>query len=392
MELYFAPLEGITGYIYRNAHHSFYGGIDKYFIPFISPNQNRPLTPKEIRDVLPEHNRGVYAVPQILTNRADYFLRAAKELEKEYGYREVNLNLGCPSRTVVSKGKGAGFLAKPKELDAFLQEIFENIKIKVSVKTDAATNIIDQAQAADIPVIFFNRSVSEEVISAYDKAAFVGTDYEMAGKMQGDMIGDYLVENFDKADLNGDGEISYVMFKGQQGNAEADARTEYAVKNANEKLKAAGKKELKFYDASNSDKYLLDKDGAWSAAQGTDLMQTVLSQYNPSNDNMVELVIANNDDMALGAISALENDGYNKSDSEIVIPVFGVDATDAAIAKIKEGAMTGTIKQDAEGMAAALCRMVQNMTEGKDKFDGLDAENVIGTWRINIPYSTYTGE
>lgn len=116
------------------------------------------------------------------------------------------------------------------------------------------------------------------------------------------------------------------------------------------------------------------------------------SQYNPSNDNMVELVIANNDDMALGAISALENEGYNKSDSEIVIPVFGVDATDAAIAKIKEGAMTGTIKQDAEGMAAALCRMVQNMTEGKDKFDGLDAENVIGTWRINIPYSTYTGE
>uniref|UniRef100_UPI00262AF615 substrate-binding domain-containing protein n=1 Tax=Faecalibaculum rodentium TaxID=1702221 RepID=UPI00262AF615 len=92
-----------------------------------------------------------------------------------------------------------------------------------TASNDAATNIIDQAQAADIPVIFFNRSVSEEVISTYDKAAFVGTDYEMAGKMQGDMIGDYLVENFDKADLNGDGEISYVMFKGQQGNAEADA-------------------------------------------------------------------------------------------------------------------------------------------------------------------------
>lgn len=107
---------------------------------------------------------------------------------------------------------------------------------------------------------------------------------------------------------------------------------------------------------------------------------------------MVELVIANNDDMALGAISALENEGYNKSDSEITIPVFGVDATDAAVAKINEGAMTGTIKQDAEGMAGALCTMVQNMMEGKDKFDGLDSENVIGTWRINIPYSTYTGE
>lgn len=257
---------------------------------------------------------------------------------------------------------------------------------------DAATNIIQQAESADIPVIFFNRSVSEEVISAYDKAAFVGTDYEMAGKMQGDMIGDYLVENFDKVDLNGDGQISYVMFKGQQGNAEADARTKYAVENANAKLKAAGKNELVFYDASNGDKYLLDKDGAWSAAQGTDLMQTILSQYNKGNGNEVEIVIANNDDMALGAISALENEGYNKSDSEIIIPVFGVDATDAAKEKIASGAMTGTIKQDAEGMAKALCQMVQNLTSGKDKFDGLDAENVVGTWRINIPYSTYTGE
>lgn len=135
MELYFAPLEGITGYVYRNAFHSFYTGVDKYFIPFISPNQNRALSPKEIREVLPEHNRGMYAVPQILTNHAEYFLRAAQELEKIYGYKEVNLNLGCPSRTVVSKGKGAGFLAKPAELDAFLREIFENVKIKVSVKT-----------------------------------------------------------------------------------------------------------------------------------------------------------------------------------------------------------------------------------------------------------------
>lgn len=135
MEVYFAPLEGITGYVYRNAFHSFYTGIDKYFIPFLSPNQNRALSPKEIRDVLPEHNRGMYAVPQILTNRAEYFLRAAKELKEEYGYQEVNLNLGCPSRTVVSKGKGAGFLENPEELDAFLEEVFEKAEIRVSVKT-----------------------------------------------------------------------------------------------------------------------------------------------------------------------------------------------------------------------------------------------------------------
>lgn len=135
MELYFAPLEGITGYVYRNAFHSFYTGIDKYFIPFLSPNQNRALNPKEIKDVLPEHNRGLYVVPQILTNRAEYFLKAAKELKEEYGYQEVNLNLGCPSRTVVSKGKGAGFLEDPKMLDVFFGEVFERTEIRVSVKT-----------------------------------------------------------------------------------------------------------------------------------------------------------------------------------------------------------------------------------------------------------------
>lgn len=161
MNLYFAPLEGITGYIYRNAHHSFYGGIDKYFIPFISPNQNRPLAPKEIRDVLPEHNRGMYAVPQILTNHAEYFLRAAEMLEKEYGYGEVNLNLGCPSRTVVSKGKGAGFLAKPAELDAFLREIFENVKIKVSVKTRTG---MESQEEFGLLMEIFNRYPLHELI------------------------------------------------------------------------------------------------------------------------------------------------------------------------------------------------------------------------------------
>lgn len=135
MKLYFAPLEGIAGYLYRNAYHSFFSGVDKYFTPFLSPNQNRALNPKEIRDILPENNKGMYVVPQILTNRPEYFLKTAQELEEKYGYHEVNLNLGCPSRTVTSKGKGAGFLADPEALDVFFQEVFEKIRIKLSVKT-----------------------------------------------------------------------------------------------------------------------------------------------------------------------------------------------------------------------------------------------------------------
>ena len=135
MEFYFAPLEGITGYIYRSAHHAFYGGMDKYFTPFLSPNQNRAVSPKEMKDIMQEHNRGMNTVPQILTNQAGYFLRAALELKEKYGYGEVNLNLGCPSGTVVSKGKGAGFLAKPEELDAFFEDVFTKTEVKVSVKT-----------------------------------------------------------------------------------------------------------------------------------------------------------------------------------------------------------------------------------------------------------------
>lgn len=258
---------------------------------------------------------------------------------------------------------------------------------------DAAQNIIDQASAQGIPVIFFNRSVSEEVVSGYDKCVFVGTDYEMAGHMQGEMIGNYLIDNYDTIDLNGDGVISYVMFKGQEGNAEADARTQYGVEDADAILTAAGKEALSFYDSNNSNKYLVDQGGAWSAAAATDYLQTALSQYSEANNNMIELVIANNDEMAIGAVTALQNAGYNLEDgSATVIPVFGVDATDAAKDAISKGTMIGTIKQDAEGMANTIAQIAQNFQGGADKFAEVDAANVVGTWRVNIPYATYTGE
>ena len=256
---------------------------------------------------------------------------------------------------------------------------------------DATQAIVDMAQAANIPLVFFNRSVSEEIVSAYDQAAYVGTDYTQAGHMQGEMIGNYVLENYETLDLNGDGQISYVMFKGQEGNMEADARTQYGVEDADAVLTAAGKPALVFYDEANTSKYLLDANGAWSAQQGQDLMQTLLSKYSEDSGNMVELVIANNDDMALGAISALQNAGYNKEGGKY-IPVFGVDATDAAKEKIADGSMTGTIKQDAEGMANAVVVISQNLATGADKFDTIDEANVVGTWRVNIPYSAYTGE
>jgi len=134
MNLYFAPLEGIGGYIYRNAQADFFPKADRYFSPFLSPRTGKRLTPKEYRDIAPEHNENIHLVPQIMTNRAESFIRTANEL-KILGYEEVNLNLGCPSRTVVTKGRGAGFLAYPEKLDQFLYDVFDKTDMAVSVKT-----------------------------------------------------------------------------------------------------------------------------------------------------------------------------------------------------------------------------------------------------------------
>ena len=261
----------------------------------------------------------------------------------------------------------------------------------VEASSDEATQtVVDMAKEAGLPLVFFNRSVPENIVSVYEKAAYVGTDYTMAGHMQGQMIGDYLVNNYDAVDLNGDGIISYVLFKGQEGNAEANARTQYSVGDANRVLSAAGKPTLSFYDPNNSARYLVDQTGAWSEKQGQDYMQTILTRYCEAEGDMVELVIANNDAMALGAVTALQAAGYNDGRGK-TIPVFGVDATDAAKAAIADGSMTGTIRQDAEGMAEAIATITRNLMEGKATFEGIDSANLEGSWRVNIPYSSYTG-
>ena len=136
MKYYFAPMEGVTGYIYRNAYQKFFHNVDCYYTPFVAPTKNRYFSSREKNDVLPEHNQGLPIVPQILTNRAENFVRTARELRR-MGYQEVNLNLGCPSGTVVAKRKGAGFLAEPAELEHFLQDIFAELsgEVDISIKT-----------------------------------------------------------------------------------------------------------------------------------------------------------------------------------------------------------------------------------------------------------------
>lgn len=161
MLIEFAPMEGITACAFRRLHKKYFPGVDKYYMPFISPNSNRCFTPREMRDIAPEANCGLDAVPQLLGKNADDMVWAAGEL-RAMGYREINLNLGCPSGTVTAKGKGAGLLADTKALDALLYELFEKVGGEISVKTRLGMTSPDEF--AELVEIYNKYPLSELVV------------------------------------------------------------------------------------------------------------------------------------------------------------------------------------------------------------------------------------
>ena len=172
MKIYFAPLEGITNHIFRNAYNEIYGHIDKYFAPFISPSEKCPITPRERKEVTPENNQGFYLVPQILTCRSEHFIEGAKEL-RAMGYKEINLNLGCPSGTVCAKGKGAGFLPETLALQKFLDDIYsyaESDGVKISIKT--RLGYFNPDEFYDLLDIFNKYPVSELIVHPRIKSDF----------------------------------------------------------------------------------------------------------------------------------------------------------------------------------------------------------------------------
>ncbi len=158
LKLYLAPMEGLTTYTFRRVYHKYFDCIDKYFTPFIS---NRRLSSRERNEILPENNRGMLLVPQILTNRADEFLEIARQIA-DYGYDTVNLNLGCPSGTVTAKRRGAGFLGSPDELRKFLDAVYSMCPIKVSIKTRIGTD--DTEEWAQLLSIFSHYPIEELII------------------------------------------------------------------------------------------------------------------------------------------------------------------------------------------------------------------------------------
>ncbi len=167
MQFYLAPMESITGYVYRNVYHSLWDDVDKYFAPFITPTQKKILKTRERKDVAPENNQDMYMVPQILTNQSEQFIDTCIFLSQN-GYREVNLNLGCPATTVVTKGKGSGFLLDKEKLQQFFEDVFswneslsKQEQFSISVKTRLG---LEASEEFDDILKIYNQYPLKEVI------------------------------------------------------------------------------------------------------------------------------------------------------------------------------------------------------------------------------------
>ncbi|MCR5700671.1 MAG: tRNA-dihydrouridine synthase family protein [Lachnospiraceae bacterium] len=196
MRFYLAPMEGITTYIYRNAYHKYYGNIDTYYTPFVA---NRKLKSRELADVLPDNNKATPLVPQILTNKADVFLEITSQLQ-DMGYGEVNLNLGCPSGTVVAKRRGAGFLEDPVELEKFLDIIYEKSHISISIKTRLGIDALYEWE--DLLNIYKRFPIKEMIIHARTLSqGYSGTPSLEAFKMAQDTLTCPLCYNGDITDI-----------------------------------------------------------------------------------------------------------------------------------------------------------------------------------------------
>ncbi len=176
MRYYFAPMEGLTDSVYRRLHHEHFGGVDRYYMPFLSPTMHQTLTGKEDRELPQADSVDFVAIPQVLTKVAEDFLWAASVCQ-DRGYTEVNLNVGCPSGTVVAKGKGAGMLADPDSLDRFLDAIFAKSPLPISVKT--RLGIADPGEFSALLEVFNRYPIRELTIHPRVRKQFYQGDVDM---------------------------------------------------------------------------------------------------------------------------------------------------------------------------------------------------------------------
>lgn len=242
------------------------------------------------------------------------------------------------------------------------------------VDLTAAGPIIDKAKAEDIPLVLLNRQPSDEDMAKYDKAWYVGAKAEESGTMSGEIIADFFKAN-EGADKNGDGKIQFVMLQGEPGHQDATLRTEYSMK--------------AMQDAGYEIEQLGADTAMWDKVKATDLMKTFIAAHGL---DAIEAVLANNDDMALGAIEALKAEGYNTGDEAKFIPVVGVDATAPALAAMKDGSLLGTVLNDGENQGIATIKIAVAAAQGKEITKDTIGYDVTDSKYVWIPYVKVTAD
>ncbi|MXP66631.1 galactose/glucose ABC transporter substrate-binding protein MglB [Pantoea sp. Nvir] len=245
------------------------------------------------------------------------------------------------------------------QIDVLIAKGVKSLAINL-VDPAAAAVVIDKARSNDIPIVFFNKEPSMKVLNSYDKAYYVGADSKESGIIQGKLIEKHwkMSPNWD---LNKDGQIQFVMLKGEPGHPDAEARTKYVIDTLNK-------------DDIKTQQLLMDT-AMWDTAQAKDKMDAWLSSPYASK---IEVVIANNDAMAMGAIEAL------KSHNKTLIPVFGVDALPEALTLVKSGALVGTVLNDAKRQAQATLDVAKNLADGKAATEGTNFAIVEKI--VRVPY------
>ena len=256
-----------------------------------------------------------------------------------------------------------------EQIENFINEGV-NVLIINPVDRMAAQPIIDKAKAANIPVVFINREPTEEMLASYEKAFYVGAKAEESGTAEGELIAEYFKAH-PEADKNHDGKLQFILLKGQNGHQDMILRSKYSV----EAIKNAGIEPVEIASAIAN----------WDKVQAMNIMNAFTMAIGPEN---IEAVIANNDEMALGAIEALKNSDYNKGDANFYIPVVGVDANASALDAMDKGEMLGTVLNDADNQGAAAVKLANVLASGGDvKSIGYEITDNKYIW---IPYQKVT--
>lgn len=259
-----------------------------------------------------------------------------------------------------------------KALDSILNEEKADLILLNLVDTRSTKQAIDKIKENNVPVVLFNREpVDIEAIKSYYKAYFVGTNPTEAGIMQGNILVNEWNKNKNQIDRNKDNIIQYVLLIGEAGNIEADNRSKYSV--------------LTINNAGIKTQQLGSRICNWNQQEGENAMRALLSQWG----SKIEVVISNNDSMAIGAIQALQEVGYNNVDKTKIIPIVGVDAIPKAQELIKEGIMTGSVLQDSFAMADAIYSVGMNLVYNRKPLEGTDYKFDETGVAIRIPYKEY---